>query len=62
MTPAKPLPLLVPTTSTSWPASNGVNSELLAERVVSGIRGAHLGEVAAGGDAGLLEVGRQRLG
>ena len=56
MTPAKPLPLLVPTTSTSWPASKIVDGELLAERVLGGVGGAHLGEVAARRDAGLLEV------
>src|SRR5690606_5102421 len=39
-----------------------LDGQLLAERVVTGIRGADLGDVTAGGDAGCLEVGGQRLG
>ena len=62
MTPAKPLPFEVPTTSTSWPASK-VPSTVSSwpSAVVSGIRGADLGEVTAGGDASLLEVARGGL-
>src|SRR6478609_6155082 len=38
-----------------------LSGELLAERVVRGIRRAHLGEVATRGHAGGLEMGRLRL-
>ena len=38
-----------------------VDRELLAERVLGGVGGAHLGEVAARRDAGLVEVTGGRL-
>ena len=62
MTPAKPLPLVVPVTSTTLAGLEGLGGDLLAERVLGGVGGADLGDVAARRDAGLLEVARERLG
>ena len=56
MTPAKPLPLVVPHDVDELAGLEHVDGDLLAERVVAGVRGAELDEVAARGDAGLLEV------
>ena len=56
MTPAVPLPLLVPTTSTTCAGREHLGGDLLAERVVAGVGGAQLDQVAARRDAGLGEV------
>ncbi len=55
MVPAKPLPLVVPETSTPSPSAN-VDVEGLARLVVIGIQRTDLDEGDGEGDLGLLEV------
>jgi len=60
MTPANPLPLLVPTTSTFLPGSK-MSTVSSWPRLYSAASAAQLGEVAARRDAGLLEVAGEGL-
>ncbi len=62
ITPAKPLPLLVPMTSTFLPASKMSTAISWPSAVLGGVVGADLGDVAARRDARLLEVAGERLG
>ena len=56
MAPAKPLPLLTAVTSTSSPAANEVDGDLLADLEAADVVEAELDEAHARGDACLLEV------
>ena len=58
MTPAKPLPLLVPVTSISSPAAKVSTASSWPTVYVAGVGGADLDEVAARRGAGLGEVAR----
>ena len=61
MTPAKPLPLLrADDVDQLAGLEDGVDGELLAERVLGGVGGADLGEVAARRDARPCRSGRWR--
>ena len=62
MTPAVPLPLVVPVTSTMRARVEHVRTELLADLVAVESVGAQLDEVPARGDVGRLEVAGDRLG
>ena len=56
MTPAKPLPLVRAGDVDQLAGLEDVWAELLAERVLAGVVGAQLDQVAARRDAGLGEV------